>query len=65
MKNRCPDCNEKVGEKSFLKKYEKNLYLCSSCNRAWDESTKYCKICYDVVMYCRCYEDVIDDIMGK
>ena len=65
MKNKCPDCNVEVKGKSFLDKYNKNLYFCSSCNRAWEESAKYCKICLDVVTYCKCYEDVIDEIMGK
>ena len=65
LTNTCPDCKTKASEKSYLEKYGKSLYLCKSCDRAWDEGTRYCKICLDVVMYCSCYKDVIDEIMGK
>ncbi len=55
----CPDCKSKNNIKKYLSDYTKTLYKCEKCNRAWDEGTKYCKVCLDVVQYCDCYKDLI------
>ena len=31
---------------------------CNSCEYDWNKETKYCAECGDVVMYCKCYEDM-------
>tara|TARA_Y100001960_G_C14410237_1_gene697799 strand:+ start:42 stop:320 length:279 start_codon:yes stop_codon:yes gene_type:complete len=40
-------------------------YHCKDCEYEWkkEESPgeKICKTCGDVVMYCKCYEDLIDE----
>ena len=45
---------------------EKNdpTYHCKECKHEWkdeDPGEKICKSCGDVMMYCKCYEDVIDE----
>ncbi len=40
-------------------------YHCNKCKHEWDAGQERCKICLDVKMYCKCYEDVIKEIEGK
>ena len=40
-------------------------YHCNQCEYEWYTGEEKCKICLDVKMYCKCYEDVIDEIMDK
>jgi len=42
-------------------------YHCNKCQHEWVKGPgeQICDTCLDVVMYCKCYEDVIKDIEGK
>ena len=43
-------------------------FLCNECKYEWKKEKsgeKICKICEDVVIFCKCYEDVIEDILGE
>ena len=43
-------------------------FLCNACKYEWKKEKsgeKICKICEDVVIFCKCYEDVIEDILGE
>ncbi len=56
----CPDCKSKNIVHSGKGPYDGKLYRCKDCKRKWDKDTKYCKRCGDVVMYCKCYEEIND-----
>tara|TARA_Y100001970_G_scaffold75158_1_gene95249 strand:- start:1091 stop:1360 length:270 start_codon:yes stop_codon:yes gene_type:complete len=43
-------------------------YRCKECKYEWEDENyaeRTCNTCGDVVMYCKCYEDVIKDIMDE
>ena len=54
----CPDCNSENAIKLKWKPYKEQVYKCKDCQTLWDKNTEYCKECRDVVMYCKCYEDM-------
>ena len=60
--NQCPKCN------SWIVPKKADTYYCKECKYGWKQEVpggKICDSCGDVVMYCKCYEDVIKEINEK
>ena len=56
--DKCPDCNsEKIFKLKWIP-YNEQTYRCKKCKLTWDKNTRYCNVCKDVAIYCKCYEDL-------
>ncbi len=56
--DKCPGCNsEKIFKLKWMP-YNEQTYRCKKCKLTWDKNTRYCNVCKDVAIYCKCYEDL-------
>ena len=54
----CPDCDSEKIIQLEWKPYDEQTYKCKNCKRTWDKNTKYCKVCLDVIIFCKCHEEI-------
>ena len=56
----CPLCEGTTKSQLKWKPYGQTVYKCRNCKCIWNEKATFCGTCKDVVLYCKCYEDIMD-----